>query len=112
MRQQFAGPLGSTAAMQMPALHFPLRPMAAAEASLWQRPAPRRAPGLGRGTPDAPLLSQEIESAAYKSWSYKPNLNRPNPDIDMKQHCWRDFLRFSRGEGIKIMWDDYEINDL
>lgn len=30
MRQQFAGPLGSSAAMQMPALHFTLGPAAAA----------------------------------------------------------------------------------
>lgn len=30
MRQQFAGPLGSSAAMQMPALHFTLGPVAAA----------------------------------------------------------------------------------
>lgn len=29
MRQQFAGPLGSSVAMQMPALHFTLGPVAA-----------------------------------------------------------------------------------
>lgn len=33
MRQQFAGPLGSSVAMQMPALHFPLGPPAAAAAT-------------------------------------------------------------------------------
>lgn len=61
MRQQFAGPLGSSAAMQMPALHFTLGPVAAAAAE------GAGGAGRGRGThcmPDVPLSSQEIESVA------------------------------------------------
>lgn len=57
MRQQFAGPLGSSAAMQMPALHFTLGPVAAAAAA--------GAAGVrGHCMPDVPLSSQEIESVA------------------------------------------------
>lgn len=64
MRQQFAGPLGSSAAMQMPALHFTLGPAAAAAV---RAPAGARDAGRGLGgkcMPDVPLSSQEIESVA------------------------------------------------
>lgn len=50
------------------ALHFPLRPATAAKALLAAAAAAARgASGPRRGPPDATLLSQEIESAAYKS---------------------------------------------
>lgn len=63
MRQQFAGPLGSSAAMQMPALHFTLR-AAAATAGAGGEPGGTRAVSGAHCMPDVPLSSQEIESVA------------------------------------------------
>lgn len=85
MRQQFAGLLGSSAAMQMPALHFPLG---------------RYGRALGGGKRGLAYRMFRCRRrklrALHKSSSDKPNLICTKPDIDTKQILARYFnLLFS-----------------